>query len=152
MSTVSQLRANLLLCDAAQVVNGKLYILGGGWNNYYVVPGGAVAFAAAIDLIVPWELTNRKLNLAIELLTEDREEVPHPESNEPIKATGELVVGRPPEARAGADLHTSHALPFGPFPLAQGGYVCCLSVDGDVVNTVDFQVIDLPGNPLGGPA
>jgi hypothetical protein len=36
MTTAEQLVVNALLCDAAQAVGDKLYILGGGWS--YVWP------------------------------------------------------------------------------------------------------------------
>ncbi len=153
MNAVSQIRANLLLCDAAQVVGGKLYILGGGWNMVGVQAGNGVSFFVAIDLIIPWELTNRQLNLVVELLSEDREPVHHPDNDQPVRAEGQLVVGRPPDARPGADLHTPLTIPFAPVPVDDGGYVCCLSIDGEQINAAAFQVINLPHNPLaGGPA
>jgi hypothetical protein len=151
VSAVSSIRANLLLCDAAQVVGGKLYILGGGWQ-YVQVPGDApVGFMVAIDLIVPWDMTNRELNLAVSIATEDGEEVLHPENDQPIRAEGQLVVGRPPTARAGADLHTPIAIPFPQIPLDAGGYVCIVSIDGDKIASTGFQISRLQGNfPTGG--
>jgi hypothetical protein len=151
VSAVSSIRANLLLCDAAQVVGGKLYILGGGWSYLWVPQGNAVGFMVAIDLIVPWEMTNRQLNLVVALETEDGEEVAHPETDSAIRAEGQLVVGRPPNARPGADLHTPIVIPFAPVLLDAGGYVCTFSINGDRISSTGFQIAHVVGNFPGGP-
>lgn len=140
MSAVSGIRANMLLCDGAQVVNTKLYILGGGWSYLWLTEGQQIGFVVAIDMIVPWDMANRQLNALITLLTEDHEEVTPSGWDGPVQAGGTLVVGRAPEARAGADMHVPLAFPLGPFELEPGGYVCQLSVDGNPVNSAAFQV------------
>src|SRR5688572_18666622 len=47
----SKMKVTMLLCDAAQVVDGKLYLLGGGWS--FVGPDPA-PMAIAIKIDVPW--------------------------------------------------------------------------------------------------
>lgn len=150
----NQIRATLLLCDAAQVVAGKLYILGGGWS-YIWLPSNdqPVAFAAAIDLSLPWDHANRQVNLLAHLLTEDRQEVIPEGGDQPVRAVGTVVAGRPPVARPGTDLHIPLVIPFPPMLLPPGGYVCELQADGDPIQSAAFQIALAPNAPgqAGGP-
>jgi hypothetical protein len=64
---------SLLLADAAQVVNGKINMLGGGWN--YIKRQGpddpVVAMVLVGRIIVPWHESSRDLVLTIELESRD---------------------------------------------------------------------------------
>jgi hypothetical protein len=133
-------RANVLLCDSAQVMGGKLYILGGGWSYFWLAAEGMpIGFVLGIDLILPWEFANRHMKLAVALLDEDGEPVTN-DADQPIRIEGEVVAGRAPTARAGTDIHIPLTLPFGPLTLGPGGYVCALTIDGEPVNKATFQV------------
>ena len=60
----------LLVADGAQVVGGKLYLLGGGWDRLTVpqLPGRpAMPFSVAVGVNVPWSLTNRKMSFSIDV-------------------------------------------------------------------------------------
>ncbi len=48
-------KVNLMLADAAQVADGKLYILGGGWDT--IVP--AAPFAVCGIIAIPWHQGDR---------------------------------------------------------------------------------------------
>jgi hypothetical protein len=137
----NQVRANMLLCDGAQVVGDKLYILGGGWSYVWLAnEQGTVGFAAAIDLIVPWDFANRTLKLVLRIVTEDFEDVIPEGADGPVQQEGNLVVGRAPQARPGADIHVPLVIPFAPLQLEPGGYVCELLIDSESVNRAGFQV------------
>ena len=87
----------LLVADSADVVNGKLYLLGGGWDSLKVpqLPGPpAVPFSVAVGIDVPWSLTNQKLRFSVDVLDADGGEVVQ-------LVGGEFEVGRPPGLRAG---------------------------------------------------
>ncbi len=136
-----QVRANMLLCDAAQVVGDKLYILGGGWSYVWLGDDNAtVSIAAAIDLVVPWEFTNRDLKVVLRIITEDGEDVIAEDGESPLLLDGKLVVGRAPQARPGADIHVPLVLAFAPTRLEPGGYVAELLVNTDSVAKAGFQV------------
>src|SRR6185436_9080555 len=51
----------VMLADAAQVVDGKLYVLGGAWNRYHchAFPTQA-AMAFAVSVLVDWEDSGRR--------------------------------------------------------------------------------------------
>ena len=60
------MNAMLLLCDAAQICDNKLYILGGGWTLY---GANSAAFAVAIKLSIDQHECDK--DLLWELLLED---------------------------------------------------------------------------------
>ena len=109
----------LLVADGADVVNGKLYLLGGGWDRLKVpqLPGPpAVPFAVAVGINVPWSLTNRKLGFSIDVLDADGGEVAQ-------LAGGEFEVGRPPGLRAGTPQRFPDHRP-GAAPVQRCGALC----------------------------
>ena len=59
------MKVTMLLADAAQAVDNKLYILGGGWSITGPAPT-PMAFALKIE--VPWNDTNRKYQLRLILM------------------------------------------------------------------------------------
>jgi hypothetical protein len=61
-------KVTILLADAAQAVNGKLYILGGGWSITGPEP---TSMAIAIQIEVPWTDSNQRHTLRLALLNED---------------------------------------------------------------------------------
>ena len=62
------MKITIMLADFAQAVNGKLYIMGGGWSLTGPAPSPS---AIAIKVEVPWNDTNRKHSLKLELLDGD---------------------------------------------------------------------------------
>jgi hypothetical protein len=143
------MRANVMLADAAQAIQGKLFVLGGGWNM--IKPGGPSAVAILIQ--VPWDQTNRKHHWLLELMDGDGEPVvvPTPLGEEqPVRLEGDFEVGRPPGTTAGSELGVPLAVNLGPLPLALGRYVWRLSIDGESHDywRQPFDVIAaLPGEP-----
>src|SRR5690348_3526788 len=91
----------LVLADAADAMNGKLYILGGGWDRI-----GAASFpvahpqlAAAIRLRCPWNDTNTPHEFELDVLDEDGNSI----LPEPGPIRGRVSVGRSPTTVPGDD-------------------------------------------------
>ncbi len=62
----------LLVADRAEAVNGKLYMMGGGWDRLGVVDfNQPVNFSLALGVVVPWNAANDEHHVHIELRTED---------------------------------------------------------------------------------
>ena len=62
------MEAYLMLCDAAEVMKDRAFVLGGGWVNRDArMPGMAVV----VLLDVPWDQANRKHEMEIALQDED---------------------------------------------------------------------------------
>ena len=85
----------LLLADRAEVLNGKLYMMGGAWDRRHIRDiGSPVSLTIVIGVLVPWNLTNEPHRLRIRVEDEDGSPLP-PE----VEAT--VNVGRPVNATQG---------------------------------------------------
>ena len=85
----------LLLADRAEVLNGKLYMMGGAWDRRHIRDIGApVALTIVVGVLVPWNLTNEPHWLRIRI--EDEDGTPAPPE---VEAT--VNVGRPANATQG---------------------------------------------------
>jgi len=125
------MKVTLLLADSAQAVDGKLYVLGGGWSIIGPEPS---PIAIAMKIEVPWDQANRSHLWQLELLDADGNPVsaagPDGEG-QPIEISGEFEVGRPPGLKPGTPLDLPLAITMSPLPLPPGGrYVWRLSIDG----------------------
>jgi hypothetical protein len=136
----------MLLCDAAESVGGKLYILGGGWSTL-LRPNFPTNMALAVKLGVPWHETNRQITLRAELLTDDGQPVEL--DGNPVHAEGQMEVGRPPGIRPGTSLDAPFVLNFGGVVLGPGGYVWQLTVDGRPRARTPFRVLPLTAQQEG---
>lgn len=118
----------MLLCDAAQEVGGKLYILGGGWSIKGPEP---TPMALAIKIDVPWNDANERHRFVLQLESGDGGPVafPGPQGLQPVRIEGEFEVGRPPGTPAGSDIDAALAINVGPLPLGPGLYSWQLSID-----------------------
>src|SRR5213592_1828364 len=97
------MRVTMLLADAAQAINGKLYILGGGWS---IIGPDPVPSAIAIKIEVPWDEANKRHKLKLELVDADGRPVtvPTPTGEKPVQLEGDFEVGRPPGLKPGTPL------------------------------------------------
>jgi len=138
------IEADVLLCDAAQQIGGKLYILGGGWSR--VIATGPLVMAIAVYLKVPWHAANRRIPLLIDLRTEDGRAVPDA-AGRPVRIEGEFEVGRPPGLRQGTALDSSLAITIPGLPLLPGVYRWELHVGGQLLKSVPFEVLAAPQPP-----
>ena len=66
------MKLTLILADSAQAVNGKLYILGGGWS---ITDPANINMSIAIKIEVPWTAANAPHNFHLVLVTEDGQPV-----------------------------------------------------------------------------
>jgi len=141
----SAMQVAMLLADHAQAVQGKLYIVGGGWT--IIAPG--TPSAVAIYIRVPWTQTNTKHTWRLELIDSDGQPVvvPGPVGEQPIVIEGGFEVGRPAGSIPGTEQAVSLAVNYGPLPLAPGGrYEWRLAIDGhpDDDWRLPFSVVALP--------
>ena len=135
------MEATMLLCDYAEAANGKLYLMGGGWNILFST-GKPINTSIAALLAVPWDQSNRKHRLTLHLLTSDGE--PVQVNNEPVAVIGEFEVGRPAGVKPGSDLNSPFVWNFGGLPLDVGEYEWRLDVDGATLARRPFQVVPHP--------
>ena len=102
----------MMLADSAQVAEGKLFILGGGWS----VTSGKLPSALAIKIEVPWNDANQPHTLGIRLLDSD--------GNEIVDLTSETFeVGRPAGIPTGTAIDHVLAIQMGPLRCSRPGSV-----------------------------
>jgi hypothetical protein len=127
----------MLLADYAQVSDGKLTVVGGGWS---LIGPDPASFGIAILVHVPWDQANRRHILRLELVDADGRAVTVPASGdgegegEPIVFLDdiEFEVGRPAGIKPGTPLELPLAVNSGPLPLEPGGrYEWRLSINGE---------------------
>lgn len=121
----------MLLADFAQVSDGKLIVIGGGWSMTGPEP---MPFGLAILIRVPWDQANHRHVMRLELLDADGQlvTVDVEDGTEPVVFFDdvEFEVGRPAGVKPGTPLDLPLAVNAGPMPLAPGVYEWRLTIDG----------------------
>lgn len=116
----------MLLCDAAQVADRKLYILGGGLG---VIGPRPQPIGVAIRIEVPWDRANLPHAWRLDLVDEDGRAVLARER--PVVVKGRLEAGRPAGTRPGTPLSVPLAITFPALPVEPGrSYAWRFSIDG----------------------
>ena len=118
----------MLLCDAAQAVDNKLYVLGAGWS---VTGPNPAPSAIALHLKVPWDEANMPHVMRLELIDADGQPVSPSADADPIVIESQFEVGRAAGLPPGTPIDLSVALNFGPIALPPGGrFEWRLTIDG----------------------
>ena len=138
------MNTTLLLCDHAQEVAGKLYILGGGWSIYR---GAPVTMGLAVKISVPWDAANIPHDFTARLVTEDGQDPHLPNSEGALDPTriefqGRFEAGRPAGLAPGSDLDAPFAVNIAGLPLIPGRYEWQVEIDQNVVGRVPFTVME----------
>jgi len=127
----------VLLSDFAQVAEGKLYVLGGGWT---LCGPGPFQHALAIKVEVPWDEANRGHRLEGVLLDEDMHVVRVGADRTEARFDGQFEVGRPVGLPPGTFLDFMLAVNIGPLELPPGkAYHWSISIDGAEVRRARFR-------------
>lgn len=117
MSDARDLRVTLVLSDWAESVNGKLYMMGGGWTM--ILSDRPVPMAISALIHVPYDQTNKRRNLQLRLVNEDGAGYP---TDDPVKVEFGVEVGRPPGMRAGEESCVPFAIRLPAVLFKAGGY------------------------------
>lgn len=130
--------AYFVLADAAQVVDGKLYLIGGGWDLIWVNQFPAAhAFAICVGVRVPWDMTNvpHTLNLAVE--TADGQTLG--------QIHGKFEVGKPAGLAQGTAQLINLAFPSTLSLDGPGRFRIRALIDDQLVDEVAFGVVQRQG-------
>lgn len=136
------MRVSMLLCDAASAVDGKLYVLGGGWTDI-LTSGQPVSMALGIVVSVPWDQANMRHPLQVQLRTADDDVVSM--GDRAVEAEGVVEVGRPAGVKPGTDLNAVMAFQFQGLQVAPGGYEWRLIIGNKDRARIPFRVRPLQG-------
>ncbi len=126
-----------LLADAAQVANGKLFILGGGWARLTTESLPVVrAYELAVRVVGPWTETNRKLSFELQMVDEDGKAL----LDQVVRA--DISVGRPVQLKEGTDQVVPLTLRLPSVRLErEGRYAFTLTFEGEEVARTAFDLV-----------
>jgi hypothetical protein len=133
------MKVTMLLADSAQAVEGKLYILGGGWS---IIGPNPTPMAIAIKIEVPWLDTNTDHQLQLALFDEDGQSVviPTPTGDQPFEVKIPFKVGRPAAVRIGTPIDLPLAINIAPLPLRPDSrYVWRCYINDKLIDEVSFS-------------
>ncbi len=146
------MRARILLADSAEVREGLLFLLGGGWSDVGPQPQ---PFAVAGLIEVDWDETNARHRIEITIEDEDATPllVPTPTGDQPFKIAFEFDVGRPPGTSRGRSFNMPVAVPLMPLPWMPGRrYVLKVIIDAVEADRATFSVRPSPAAAVPPPA
>ena len=141
------MRAKIFLADSAEIREGLLFLLAGGWTDVGPSPQ---PFAIAGLVEVEWDETNARHSLELTIENEDGAPliVPTPTGDQPVRVASEFEVGRPAGSAHGSSFNMPLAVPIIPLPWTPGRrYVVRLRIDGADVDQVRFAVRQTPPGP-----
>lgn len=136
--------STFLLADHAEAVNGKLYVVGGGFNRIgaYQFPAAHNHLSVGAVIHVPWEATNQPHTLELRLVDADGV----PVVPEPLQ--GGFEAGRPPGLRVGDEQLVVLVFNFNGLVFDKpGAYEFHLLVDGSEMGLLRFTVVHPEGPP-----
>ncbi|MBV9279281.1 MAG: hypothetical protein JOZ41_04300 [Chloroflexi bacterium] len=124
----------LILADYVEAMHGKVYMMGGGWENIAVHDFEApVTLQAAVGVQVPWNATNRPHTISVEIQTEDGETL--------ATVDGNILAGRPPTMEHGASQRTIFAMKIPVLFPAPGTYVVASQINETPAKRVTFRAL-----------
>lgn len=131
LSTDPAIHVSAMLADYAQVAEGKLNVIGGGWS---VTGPEPCPFAIAGLFEIPWTMANREHRFRFELIDVDGNavvvETPH--GPQEIFFEGGFAIGEGVPLPPGSSQTVPFALNGSALPLAPGNrYEWRLSINGD---------------------
>lgn len=137
------MRAKIFLCDSAEIREGLLFLLAGGWSE---VGPGPQPFAIAGLLEIEWDETNARHSLELTIENEDGAPlvIPTPTGDQPVRVASEFEIGRPAGSARGSSFNMPLAVPIVPLPWTPGRYVVRLRIDGSELDQVRFSVRAAP--------
>jgi len=125
-----------LLADAVQAVDGKLYVLGGGWDTLLVghFPVRHHTLAIGLRLRVPWSSENQKVRFDVGLQDADGVSLLPDDIHHVIEIS-------PRDTGSRQDFGVVRSVTFNNLTFkAAGDYSFVVTLDGEVVHRLRFTV------------
>lgn len=127
-----------MLADHVEVINNKLYVMGGGWETLTVnaVPVQHVV-ALAVAFSVPWSETNQRHDIQIEILDQ--------ESKSLAKVDGQIEVGHPSGVPLGRGQRIQMGVNLSLTVEQLGPHAIATRIEGHESKHITFNVVAGPG-------
>ena len=130
----------IILADYAETVNGKLYLMGGGWDRLTVSSGFPATrqCGIAVSFRVPWSLTNQTHRFEVEVVDDEGQSLSRTE--------GHFEVGSPTGVPSGEPQRFQFAM-NGPLTFEQSGqYAIVARAEDAEVGRIGFAVVPAYGD------
>jgi hypothetical protein len=132
----------LLLADRAEALNGKLYMMGGGWDRLGVGDfNQPVVLCIALGMVVPWNATNKHHTLALQIEDADGSRV--------AQVNAQFVTGRPPQIEEGASQRLPMVINIGCILPGPGVYAVVAEMNDQESKRITFTAAPVPRSPTG---
>ena len=126
----------VILADFAQAVQGKLSVIGGGWNLHNATQyPSTLHFGLGIGILVPWPETNRKHKFNFVIRASEGAEL--------ASGGGDFEVGRQPGLPPGMTQRVVIGL-SGQLQIPQPGSYEVAVTAADVERVVTFEALPVP--------
>lgn len=126
----------LMLSDHAEVVNGKLYMMGGGYDRRYISDvKQPVTLGTVVSVLVPWNLTNQTHAVKLRIETEDGRMLGQ-------EVQGNLNVGRSVQAISGQQFRVMAVINFTLTLPRLGAYRIIATLDNGESRATTFYAVD----------
>jgi hypothetical protein len=112
------MQAIIILADHAQAADGKLNVIGGGWNITTAGPANSPS-ALGVVLSIEYHETNVLHRMQLRLVDEDSG--PVMAGDQAVEIPLDLEQGRPPGLPAGAAQNVAFAFNMSPMPMLRPG-------------------------------
>jgi len=126
-----------LIADHADIVNGKLYLMGGGWDVFHSAELPAtIRMSVVVGVRIEWEETNKRHPVVVIIEDDDGQML--------AKIEGAMQVGRPANLPAGGSQLSQMAANLPLNVKHYGGYrvrVTAGDEEGAVETSVPFRVL-----------
>jgi hypothetical protein len=134
----------LILADRAEAIGGKLYMMGGAWDQIAVVDfSKPVLFSIALGITIPWNATNTDHKLQVQLMDED--------GNRLFSVDGSFKAGRPPQLPQGASQNNVLAFAAAAVLPQAGTYSVDATLNESTSRSVSFRAYQAAHQQLATP-
>jgi hypothetical protein len=125
----------LILADFAEVIGGKLYLMGGAWDRITVQdPSAPMRFSVSLGILIPWTATNQNHTLRVTIEDADG-------AQQGVLLESTFVTGRPPDLPPGATQRIVAAVNSLGSALPPSEYSISASINGETLRRVTFRVV-----------
>lgn len=122
----------LLIADRAEVINGKLYLMGGAWDHITVGDlSQPISFYLALGIVIPWNATNEHHQLRLTVQDADGGGL--------AQLDGQFVAGRPPHLTTGSQQRVLFAAGLNVVLPRAGTYEAVAYLNGTEARRTGFQ-------------
>jgi hypothetical protein len=131
----------LILADRAEAIGGKLYMMGGAWDQIAVVDfTKPILFSIALGITIPWNATNIDHKLQVQLMDEDGTRL--------FSVDGSFKTGRPPQLPQGASQNNVLTFAAAAVLPRAGSYTVEATLNESNSHSVSFRAYQAPHPPL----